>query len=211
VTAKADSKASGFKALLRRHGFTLIELLVVIAIIGILAAILVPTLTVARERSRIAVCASNLRQFGIALRMYSQNYDQCIPLETTLYNPHPDLTRLLMPYINDQRLFYCPNATPDAFATISNTTENWAAGNISYLYFNYTNDTSPQRPTWLPASRIMTDNYRKPNRWVMTDWFGRDGLTAHRIGKKAINYLCMDGHVGFVTEQPRPVYTECEQ
>ncbi len=63
----------------RRHGFTLVELLVVIAIIAVLAAIIFPVFASAMERGRMATCQSNLRQIGIAIDMYTQDYDGLYP------------------------------------------------------------------------------------------------------------------------------------
>ena len=51
-----------------------------IAIIAILAEILFPVFAQAREKARQATCASNLKQLGIALAMYSQDYDECTML-----------------------------------------------------------------------------------------------------------------------------------
>ena len=63
----------------RRRGFTLVELLVVIAIVAILAALLLPALASAKERSKGASCLSNLQQIGIAIRAYAEDSSGSIP------------------------------------------------------------------------------------------------------------------------------------
>ncbi|HAZ64135.1 MAG TPA: hypothetical protein DCZ72_11075, partial [Armatimonadetes bacterium] len=62
-----------------RRGFTLIELLVVIAIIAILAAILFPVFAKAREKARAASCQSNLKQLGLSVMQYTQDWDEMYP------------------------------------------------------------------------------------------------------------------------------------
>jgi prepilin-type N-terminal cleavage/methylation domain-containing protein/prepilin-type processing-associated H-X9-DG protein len=62
-----------------RTGFTLIELLVVIAIIAILAAILFPVFASARVKARQTACASNLKQLGLGIRMYADDWDGGLP------------------------------------------------------------------------------------------------------------------------------------
>lgn len=117
---------------LKRTAFTLIELLVVIAIIAILAAILFPVFAQAREKAREASCISNMKQLSLALRMYSQDYDERYfatgDLPRTLSNGticdtgkrQPDgqnIIRMLsggasyfmQPYIKNKQLFVCPS------------------------------------------------------------------------------------------------------
>lgn len=64
---------------MKKRGFTLIELLMVIAIIAILAGLLLPALSKAREKGRQAVCINNARQLTLAFVMYTQDYDGCFP------------------------------------------------------------------------------------------------------------------------------------
>jgi len=63
----------------RQHAFTLMELLIVIASIAILAAMLLPVVSSARERGRRTVCLSNVRQIGIAIQIYAQDNEGRIP------------------------------------------------------------------------------------------------------------------------------------
>jgi prepilin-type processing-associated H-X9-DG protein/prepilin-type N-terminal cleavage/methylation domain-containing protein len=64
---------------MKRSGFTLIEILVVLAIIMIMAAILFPVLSVGRKKANQTKCMSNLRQIGIAARMYATDHDELLP------------------------------------------------------------------------------------------------------------------------------------
>jgi len=66
----------------RDVGFTLVELLVVIAVISILAAILFPVFTHARETARISTCLSNMKQLGLASIMYTNDFDERFPSST---------------------------------------------------------------------------------------------------------------------------------
>ena len=62
-----------------KHSFTLIELLVVIAIIAILAAMLLPALSAARERAKSSNCVAKLKDLSIAVMLYAEDYDSYIP------------------------------------------------------------------------------------------------------------------------------------
>jgi prepilin-type N-terminal cleavage/methylation domain-containing protein/prepilin-type processing-associated H-X9-DG protein len=112
-----------------RKGFTLIELLVVIAIIAILAAILFPVFAKAREKARQITCASNLKQIGIGLAMYIQDYDESYPSGTdSNYNGSTDLdgwAGQINPYLKSLGILKCPD---DATAPIANVTITTTGG-----------------------------------------------------------------------------------
>ncbi|RYX82232.1 DUF1559 domain-containing protein [bacterium] len=136
----------------RRSAFTLIELLVVIAIITILAAILFPVFARVREKARQTTCQSNLKQFGNAILMYVQDYDEKMPLAVTHVNqigqytsqannvPEFGIHVQLMPYIKSREVFHCPDdtgfanvATSGGFSVPAGTTL-WQGFGTSYRF-----------------------------------------------------------------------------
>jgi prepilin-type N-terminal cleavage/methylation domain-containing protein/prepilin-type processing-associated H-X9-DG protein len=97
----------------RRRAFTLIELLVVIAIIAILMAILMPALNRARNQARRVTCANNLKQIGISLHMYGNEYNGQLPLNANPGYWWWDIAYSTTDYIiatgGDRHSFYCPS------------------------------------------------------------------------------------------------------
>lgn len=96
------------------QAFTLIELLVVIAIIAILAAILFPVFARARENARRSSCQSNLKQIGLGIIQYTQDYDETMPpyQNTSIYLPWHNR---IEPYVKSVQIYKCPsNTSPDA-------------------------------------------------------------------------------------------------
>ena len=118
--------------------FTLIELLVVIAIIAILAAILFPVFAQAREKARQTSCLSNMKEIGLGMVQYVQDYDELNPTAYfhKAWNPASGGTALgyihwsalLQPYIKSNQVWVCPSDTLGGHAPTCFTGNNLGAG-----------------------------------------------------------------------------------
>lgn len=159
----------------KKSGFTLIELLVVIAIIAILAAILFPVFAQAREKARAASCTSNLKQLGIGMLMYKQDYDEKFPFGGWMPNGNVgtgEWQNTTQPYIKNKGVYYCPSSTDDTEDPNDPTAWQWNRNPVSYLYNNQlANSRNPVKDAAVVAPAecfMLMDGH--------SDWGGRVGV-----------------------------------
>ena len=121
-----------------KRGFTLIELLVVIAIIAILAAILFPVFGRARENARRSSCQSNLKQIGLGIAQYAQDYDERYAFGLT---PNFDnaWASTMQPYMKSLQVFRCPSDGNDTTPAYNSGYFGAAMSYAANAYVNYRN------------------------------------------------------------------------
>lgn len=112
------------------QGFTLIELLVVIAIIGLLMAILFPVFSRARENAKRTSCTSNMKQLGLGLVQYTQDYDERYP-PTRMAASAIGWADALLTYVGNNQVFQCPSES-----TPGTKTPGYSGDYTDYAYNN---------------------------------------------------------------------------
>ena len=169
------------------RAFTLIELLIVIAIISVLAAILFPVFAGAREKARQTTCLENIRQLGLAVHLYQQDFDGCFvpkfPCQTFDDKPHSDGS----PNYAD----HCLSPVRNTDDTLTPSVLEWlppsdAPAGTDYLLRPYVrNEDVRLCPSRQTSSRTLPDTSAPASdvsRYVINGWDSYYGRNVDRSG-----------------------------
>jgi prepilin-type N-terminal cleavage/methylation domain-containing protein/prepilin-type processing-associated H-X9-DG protein len=200
------------------RGFTLIELLVVIAIIAILAAILFPVFSRAREKARQASCLSNLKQLTLAADMYVQDYDETFCKD--VHSPGIYWLQCIYPYVKNGQLYRCPslrinNGAPAYPATPPFSGVQWgeigyghnigtqAGGQLDGMGWRYNDGTAPVclGDVELPAETfIYGDITTAQNNFHNLYYYNPNLSILSKIHNGGMNAGFVDGHAKWLSQ-----------
>ncbi|MDB6109839.1 MAG: prepilin-type N-terminal cleavage/methylation domain [Pedosphaera sp.] len=186
-----------------KRAFTLIELLVVIAIIGILAALLLPVLSRAKQSARRTACVSNLRQVNLAIHLYADDFTDALPVLPDP-NPYPNgvgayYKQLVKPYLGltgpaalNESVFICP-ADPIFYTQVGHAF-------TSYTFNGY--KTGPDALPRITGQKLGA--IKSPTKAVLVGevpaFFGGSWHPLfngdHPDAKNVLSFV--DGHAGFI-------------
>jgi prepilin-type N-terminal cleavage/methylation domain-containing protein/prepilin-type processing-associated H-X9-DG protein len=176
---------------MRKHAFTLIEMVAVIAIIGILASLLLPVVSKAKEAGRGTACLSNLHQIGLALQLYADDCQNRLPFMrdrpkssttnsppttnglATVYPP-PDV--VLSNYVGAARVWRCPSDRERLFDLTG----------ASYSWNSLLNGQ--------PADKLQVFGFDFDPHQIPV-FFDKEKFHKARGPKKEMNFLYADGHI----------------
>ncbi len=161
------------------------ELLVVMAVIGVLAGLLLPVLSKAKEAGRATACLSNLRQIGIALQLYVQDNNNKLPeLRDKLFetnappatNTLPSIDIVLSNHLGSVQVLKCPSDKKQTFEQTGS----------SYAWNSLLNGQDAEH------LRVMNLDF-DPHQIPVS--FDKEAFHRARGEKKGVNYLYADGHI----------------
>lgn len=199
----------------RRHhtgGFTLIDILVSLSVIAVLLTLLMPSLGLVRETTRRVVCASNVRQLGLGVAMYAEDFHGDIPPSVFFPAPGQGINRMQQTvtvrvaaaqpfwdglgllysasYLDAPGVYYCPSHAGDyrlqTYAPVWADRECLNAGEV-VCNFQY-RASGPQGERLTP--------FGSPSLAIITDGMRTAAEYSHKVGS---NVLSLDLHVAWVT------------